>query len=159
MSLEIRKLLKKHNITVSFSSGRNIKSLLCSIKDKTPTYALSGVYALSCASCPSRYIGVTKRSFNVRLDEHFGQIINYLISSNNKLTSNYSAHIINNNHMYNREFEVVHLSNNYLRETLEKYYIFIENELRPDKLINEQLNFSNINLFKSLFQHLTEYFE
>lgn len=152
-SLKIKKLLNEFNITISFSSSNNIKTLLSHIKDPTPPDSKSGVYALSCATCPSHYIGVTRRSFNVRFNEHISQIINNLVTQNSRVTSNFASHVLDNNHMYSRNLKVIHNSNNsYLDEILEKYYIYIDNELRPDHLINEQLNFSNIDLFKNLFQ-------
>lgn len=159
ISIELRSLFKKYNFSISFSSGSNIKSLLSITKDLTPSYYKSGVYALICATCGDKYVGVTKRQFAVRLDEHFNQIVNKLIDNNKKVTSNYASHILNNNHMYDRDFITLHVSNNYLSETLEKYYIYIENELRSEKLINEQLNFANIRLFKTLFNVVPDLFE
>ena len=157
-SFELKTLFKKQfNISISFTNGNNIKSLLSFTKDPTPFYAKSGVYALICATCKNKYIGVTKRQFADRLNEHFTQIINKLIDDNKKVTSNYSSHILNNNHMYDRNFVTVHISNNFLNEILEKYYIYSENELRPDKLINEQLNFTNIQLFKTVFDVLPDH--
>ncbi len=61
--------------------------------------------------------------------------------------------------MYSREFKLLHSTNNYLDEILEKYHIYINNEFRPEILINEQLNFTNMELFKTLFKHLPKFFD
>ncbi len=160
ISVELSKFLRNSNITISFSSGKNLKSLLSHIKDPTPTHFRSGVYSIFCADCPSRYIGVTRRSFNVRFDEHLSQIINNLTSNNKKITSNFASHCLQFNHMYSRDFKLLHSSkNNHLDETLEKYYIYIDSEFRPLDLINEQLNFSNIDIFKLIFDQIPSLFE
>lgn len=64
----IGKLLKRHDIKTIFKPPAKIRQLLRTVKDTIPLQT-PGVYAIPC-SCGSCYIGQTKRSISVRMQEH-----------------------------------------------------------------------------------------
>ena len=66
---KLRRIFKKNNIKVIFTSSPNLKSLLCNNKSKLPPNSQPGVYKLDC-SCGSSYIGETKKKISTRLQEH-----------------------------------------------------------------------------------------
>ena len=57
-----------HNIRLVFTFPNTIKKLL--IKNGPKSDVESGVYLVPCQECPEVYIGETKRSLKIRLDEH-----------------------------------------------------------------------------------------
>ena len=54
----------------------------------------SGVYKLSCGTCNMVYIGQTSRTFFTRINEHKRDCLN------DTGKSNYSRHLIENNHVF-----------------------------------------------------------
>ena len=57
---KLRKEFKKKDINTVFTSGANLKSILCQNKPKILPNSYPGVYALNC-SCNAEYIGETKQ--------------------------------------------------------------------------------------------------
>jgi len=66
---KLRKTLKKYGCSVIFSSGRNLKDMLCNHKTPLPKNSGSGVYKLEC-ECSSVYVGETKKQIRTRIKEH-----------------------------------------------------------------------------------------
>ena len=66
---KIRRELKQMGYKVIFTSGRNLKNLLCNNKSKLTPNSNPGVYQLDC-SCGGRYIGETKKRVLIRSLEH-----------------------------------------------------------------------------------------
>ena len=66
---KLRKTLKKYGCSVVFSSGRNLKDILCNHKTPLPKNSGSGVYKLEC-QCSSVYVGETKKQISTRIKEH-----------------------------------------------------------------------------------------
>ena len=66
---KLRKEFKKKDIKTVFTSGANLKSILCQNKSKLMPYSYPGVYALNC-SCNAEYIGETKKKVLTRTIEH-----------------------------------------------------------------------------------------
>ena len=64
---KLRQAFKKKNIKTIFTSGSNLKSLLCQNKTKLNSYP--GVYELKC-TCNSAYFGETKKKILRRTIEH-----------------------------------------------------------------------------------------
>ena len=58
---KLRKEFKKKDIKTVFTSGTDLKSILCQSKSKLLPNSYLGVYALNC-SCNAEYIGETKKS-------------------------------------------------------------------------------------------------
>ena len=66
---KLRKEFKKKDIKTVFTSGANLKSILCQNKSKLIPNSYLGVYALNC-SCNAEYIGETKKKVMTRTIEH-----------------------------------------------------------------------------------------
>ena len=65
----LRQVFKKKNIRTIFTSGPNLKSLLCWNKTKLLPNSYLGVYELKCM-CTSAYLGETKKKILTRTIEH-----------------------------------------------------------------------------------------
>ena len=59
---KIRKEFKKVNKDITFTSGKNLKSILCQNNPNLLPNSYPGVYQLDC-SCNDRYIGVSKKKY------------------------------------------------------------------------------------------------
>lgn len=68
--MKIQKLMKRHDINISFKSQGSIYQGLFNAKDKTPTLQKSGVYKNNCSNYNAFYIGETGRSLSARIKEH-----------------------------------------------------------------------------------------
>ena len=66
---QIRQAFKKKNIKTIFTSGPNLKSLLCRNKTKLLPNSYPEVYELRC-TCSSTYFGETKKKILTRTIEH-----------------------------------------------------------------------------------------
>ena len=66
---KLRKEFKKKDIKTVFTSGANLKSILCQNKSKLIPNSYPGVYTLNC-SCNAEYIGETKKKVITRTIEH-----------------------------------------------------------------------------------------
>ena len=66
---KLRKEFKKKKIKTVFTSGANLKSILCQNKSKLIPNSYPGVYTLNC-SCNAEYIGETKKKVITRTIEH-----------------------------------------------------------------------------------------
>ena len=66
---KIRKEFKKVNKDITFTSRKNLQSILCQSKPKLLPYSYPGVYQLDC-SCNGRYIGESKIKVLTRCIEH-----------------------------------------------------------------------------------------
>ena len=66
---KIRKEFKKINKDITFTSGKNLQSILCQNKPKLLPNSHPGVYQLDC-SCNGRYIGESKKKVLTRCIKH-----------------------------------------------------------------------------------------
>ena len=66
---KIKKEFKKVNKDITFTSGKNLQSILCQNKPKLLPNSHPGVYQLDC-SCKGRYIGESKKKLLTRCIEH-----------------------------------------------------------------------------------------
>ena len=66
---KLRQAFKKKNIKTIFTSGPNLKSLLCRNKSKILPNSFPGIYELKC-TCNSAYFGETKKKILTRTIEH-----------------------------------------------------------------------------------------
>ncbi|MVN25614.1 hypothetical protein GO639_10705 [Staphylococcus aureus] len=113
------------------------------MEDKTSKFEISGVYKLKCGTCPKVYIGQTGRTFRNRIQEHHKSYVN------KKTNSTYSNHLLEENHIFNEEFEILHIENKGLKVNhLEAMEI---NKLKNSNiLMNDQLDLNRsplLNLF------------
>ena len=82
-----------------------------------------GVYELSCGTCQKIYIGQIGRSFKERLLEHERSFYK------NDDKSKYSSHILQENHLFNSEFKILHVSSKgLLLNALESVNLMQENQ-------------------------------
>lgn len=63
-------LIRNEGFQVAYKPPMNLKKMLSRPKDKIPTLEKSGVYSITCGSCPATYVGKTGRSLAVRINEH-----------------------------------------------------------------------------------------
>ena len=66
---KLREEFKKFCIKTIFTSGRNLKNLICRNKSKLLPGSFPGVYQLDC-TCNAPYIGGTKKKVITRAIEH-----------------------------------------------------------------------------------------
>ena len=66
---KLRKEFKKKKIKTVFTSGANLKSILCQNKSKLIPNSYPDVYTLNCI-CNAKYIGETKKKVITRTIEH-----------------------------------------------------------------------------------------
>ena len=66
---KLRREFKKFDIETIFTSGRNLKNLICRNKSKLLPNSFPGVYQLDC-TCNALYIGETKKKVITRTIEH-----------------------------------------------------------------------------------------
>ena len=71
---KLRRIFKSHDIKTVFTSGPNLKTLLCNNKSKLPADSYAGVYKLNC-SCGYKYVGETKKKVSTRIGEHQNDIL------------------------------------------------------------------------------------
>ena len=64
---KLRKEFKKKDIKTVFTSGANLKSILCQNKSKLIPNSYLGVYTLNC-NCNAEYIGETKKKITRRIE-------------------------------------------------------------------------------------------
>ena len=69
LSDKLGKILKRHNLSVSFKTEQKVEHFFNSGKDKTDPILGSGVYRVPC-SCGRFYIGRTNQQLGERLQEH-----------------------------------------------------------------------------------------
>ena len=70
---KLRKEFKKKKIKAVFTSGANLKSILCQNKSKLIPHSYQGVYTLNC-SCNADYIGETKKKVITRTIVERGKV-------------------------------------------------------------------------------------
>lgn len=130
-------------MNVAYKTKNSLGKFIKNNKSKTGIGNKSGVYKLTCSDCPKAYIGQTGRSFDKRIHEHFASF------NNNNKDSNYANHLIENNHTFNNNFDILHSETKGLKlNLLESLEI---NKLKhTDILLNDQIDLNNsplLNLF------------
>ena len=126
---KINPLLEKYKRKPAFSST-TIRSLF-SRKDEIPPEEQSGVYCLKC-ECGDEYIGMTRRSLQTRINEHYAAIRN-----NRPERSNFAQHIIETGHSVdNAEHKMLWMGKNF-REIAGHEQIEIHRSVENGRCINE----------------------
>ena len=103
---QLRRILKKSNITTTFTSAPKLKDILCSNNKTQPhPHQKKGIYKYTCTcSNTATYIGQTNRTFKLRWDEHARAIQN-----KNWHHSGITQHYENCPHQFNKEnFQPIH---------------------------------------------------
>lgn len=143
-SIKIKTFLETLDLNICFKTDNNLGRFIKNNKSKPSKLNQSGVYKLKCGSnCDKIYIGRTFRNFKTRISEH-KRSYDY-----KKLDSNYSNHLITQNHSFDPDFEILHVENKRqklnLLEALE-----INKNKNSGNLLNDQLDINCsplLNLF------------
>ena len=144
ISDQIHKHIKFKNNKLSFRTNNSLGKYIRNNKSKTVKEEKSGVYQLNCGSCNKIYIGQTGRAFKERIVDH---------SRSFRLEdgkSEYAEHVLLENHIFDDNFEILHVSNKGLKlNALESLEI---NKRKFDNiLLNDQLDLNSsplLNLFR-----------
>ncbi|KAI4468052.1 thap domain-containing protein 9 [Holotrichia oblita] len=140
---KLTKLLRKQNINMAYKTNNNLAKYIKNNKGKTNHSNKWGVYKLTCGTCTKGYIGQTGRAFKTRIADHYSAYIN------RKNDSTYANHLIDNNHSFNIDFDILHVENKSLKldllETLE-----INKYKNSDNLLNDKVDLNSsplLNIF------------
>jgi len=141
-----------NNIKVCYKSVDTISHMFACLKDKLNNLSKSGVYLLSCGTCPAEYVGQTGRSFQTRIKEH---LRSSRLEHDNK--SAFGTHLKTTKHSFSTDqnFKVLHpLNKSKKLDILENIEIAISQSRSPQNL-NDHSNYNyrqyvnSINLFKN----------
>jgi predicted patatin/cPLA2 family phospholipase len=108
---------------VAFETQNTINTIL-KHHAHTDKYKNSGIYQKECLDFPLKYVGRTRRTFNVRYKEHIHAI------RSNSANSGYSKHTLNTGHKYvygtiTDTMDVIRTGRKGKHlNTLQKYYIY-----------------------------------
>lgn len=143
ISTKIKNFLRNLNINIAFKTNNTLGKHIKNNKSKLNKGNKSGVYKLKCNDCPKVYIGQTGRNFEKRVNEHHASFIK------NKTDSNYSNHLLETNHTFNFNYDILHIEDKGKKlNLLESLEI---NKLKNNNiLLNDQLDLNGsplLNLF------------
>ena len=75
LSEQLKRALNKHNMKVTFYTQTTLRSLLSKPKDHIPKEDRNiAVYQMNCKDCKAVYMGETKRTLNIKAEEHITAI-------------------------------------------------------------------------------------
>ena len=143
--------LKKLNITPGLYNTGTLKNLLVNNKivRKDPLEK-SGVYQINCKDCNFKYIGQTRRNFNIRFDEHMAKY------KNNNLSSNVAKHLLENNHSSEKaDLKILHYEKNGRRLTFLESFEIKKSLNEGINLMNEQLDLIDSPLLEMLIPEIS----
>ena len=124
LSEQLKRALNKHNIKATFYTQTTLRSLLSKLKDPIPKEDRNnGAYQLNCKDCEAVYVGETKRTLNIRAEEH----ITAIKSENKK--SHTAEHCWKYNHDFDCEHKkVLDFKKNWKTRTIKESIYSKENE-------------------------------
>ena len=71
LSKPLRQISDRHNISLTFTSNRNLRNMLTKTKTRPPPHTTRNViYQIPCKDCNATYCGQTCRPLYLRLSEH-----------------------------------------------------------------------------------------
>jgi len=143
---KITNILNKY-VNIAFKTNNHIYNRIPNNIENNNKYEQSGIYTLECPTCKSIYIGMTRRKFKTRFEEHRKA---YIFSDTYK--SSYATHLLKEKHTIgnmkdNMIIHTIHHRQN--PQILEQIHIQ-NNLIKGKKLINEQLNCTFATLLRPL---------
>lgn len=142
-SEKISSFLKKQGLNIAYKTNNTLGSIIKNNKDKNKKEEMSGVYKLTCGTCPKMYVGQTGRNFKKRIDEHKKCFLK------NKNNSTFANHLLEEQHSFNDNFEILHTSMKGAKLTLLES-LEINRYKKSNNLLNDQTDINNsplVNLF------------
>ena len=100
---KVSKYLRKRDLNIAFKTNNSLGKHIKNNKSKVNKLYKSGVYKLKCGTCPKVYVGQTGRTFKQRIYEHKRSFLK------NKKDSNYAIHLINEKHIFDENFDILHV--------------------------------------------------
>ena len=71
LSKPLRQISDRHNISLTFTSNRNLRNMLTKTKTEPPIHTTRNViYQIPCKDCNTTYCSQTRRPLHLRLSEH-----------------------------------------------------------------------------------------
>lgn len=142
LSDKIEHKFRKCNVKLAFRTTNTLKiRLRHKLSHQKNEYNSSGVYKLKCNDCDCFYIGQTGRSFTTRFREH--------TYPQNKTA--FGTHLKDAKHSVvniTRNMKILHKTEKGRKlDLLENLYIYSNNKKAPDKILNDQLDFSQKHFF------------
>ena len=124
LSEQLKRALNKHNIKATFYTQTTLRSLLSKPKDPIPKEDRNNaIYQLNCKDCEAVYVGETKRTLNIRAEEHIKAI----------KPASKKSHTAEHCWKYNHDFDwkhkkVLDLEKNWKTRTIKESIYSEENE-------------------------------
>lgn len=137
--------LRKRGLKIAFKTNNSLGRYIKNNKDRTQRKYKSGVYKLTCGSCPKVYIGQTGRNFNKRHLEHKNSYVK------NKTDSTYANHLLEEKHSFSDDFDILHLENKGLKLSLLEC-LEINKYKKSGLLLNDQTEINHSPLLNINFQ-------
>lgn len=101
----LAKFFKQEEVNIAYRTKNNLGRYIKNNKDRNNKENNSGVYKLNCGTCNKIYIGQSGRTFKKRILEHKNSF------KNRKDDSTYANHLLEENHMFDDNFDILHIEN------------------------------------------------
>lgn len=148
----LSKKFRDFGVELVFSSRScQLKSLLGSTKDKINNLSKSGVYKISCPHCDKIYIGQTKRTLEIRFNEHISEVRKANKEIDKGLVHNFRSKVAE--HIFEEEHQLTKDNINILRNVSSPWKLDVAESLeifkqRPSVLLNRDQGNGQSRLFK-----------
>lgn len=93
----LKTALKRQNVEIINKNRNKLRFLLGSTKDKTANEDKSGIYQVSCNTCPAKYVGQSRRKIFERFKEHVSHTKHKHVNK-----SAVALHMVENEHTFDK---------------------------------------------------------
>ena len=153
ISMQLAKFFKYLDISIAFKTVNSVKRHLVKIKDRTDELSKSGVYSLSCGSCPAVYVGQSGRKVSTRVQEHLSLVNKYKNTEVTETKSAFANHLLTTSHDFINPDNVTLLHNcqkSLKLDLLEKMEISRAKKSPILTCVNDVFNFEPTLVFNNL---------